>query len=102
MRADFNPYSIYKYNSGYKIFKDVGHVDAWQEEVVEAANLQFPYDIDKDGDGYVYYIETDKDTGDPVDGDEYEAWRNSYFGTAHIIEFDEQNLTQENINALRR
>jgi hypothetical protein len=110
MRADFSPYSIYKYNSGYNIFEDVGHVHAWQREMIEVTDFQFPYDIDKDGDGYVYYIDTDEDTyyntdedtGTPVDGDEYEAWRNSFFGNAHIIEFDEQYLTQENINALRR
>lgn len=100
MRADFSPYSIYKYNSSSNIFEVIDHVEAWQREMIEVTDYQFPYDIDKDGDGYVYYI--DSNSGDPVDGDEYEAWRNSYFGNAHIIEFDEQNLTQENINALRR
>jgi hypothetical protein len=102
LAGEFWPYTVYQYNADTGAFENVGYVDAWQKEYFEEdwSGNPVPDSVDADGDGFVYFLNGDSDN--PADGAEYEAWRNSLFGTANVIEIDEQYLTQENIDGLRR
>ncbi len=80
-------------------------MDAWDIAVRETNYNEepFPHDIDADGDGLVYYLlppgwDGQYDMG-PVDGAEYESWRNAYLDGAEELELPWQALTEETIPA---
>jgi len=97
----FWPFNAYRYDSKSGVYESVGGVDAWDSDY--DSNI-FPYDADADGDGLVYYLlppDWDGQYGmGPVDGPEYESWRNAYLEGAEEIEIPWQALTEENIAAL--
>lgn len=106
------PYDLYRpYDSGNRFrYAHVARVDAWDKEIAytyESFNpdnlgmLTFPEDADKDGDGLVYYIITEKDGyapdyGTPIDYAEWVEWANAYMG-ANVIEPTYIRLTEENL-----
>ena len=62
----------------------------------------FPNSIDVDEDGIVYYILPSNWDGDydmePVDGEEYNKWRNAYLnGVQATKKFPAYELTEDNI-----
>ena len=99
------PYTLYQYNLENDVYEAVAMIEAWDKDMADKdyeGNL-FPDDIDKDGDGLVYYImNPDKyELTDPVDFYEYEKWLESYCREEEIIKIPYQALTEENISKLK-
>lgn len=90
------PYTLWQYDPDAGTYKAIGMVDAWDRQFVDS---NFPEEADRDGDGVVYYL---MEYGayvldDPVDGPEYEQWRESLLGDAEVLEIPFQDLSEENI-----
>ena len=109
LAGDFWPYSVYIYNSETDAYQKWGAVDAWDKSStgveVNAEGESFPSDIDIDGDGIVYYILPADWDGyydmTPLDGKDYENWRNDYLNKAtEIKDIPFQALNAENISKL--
>ena len=103
--ADFQPYTLYQYDSGSDTYVAAAQVDAWERSVSETdeEGNGFPEEIDAGGAGIVYYITPDgEEPGEPVDQAEYEAWTASWRGEAREMEIPWMKLTEENINMLKR
>lgn len=99
------PYTLYQYNSENDSYEAIAMVDAWDKNLTDkdyAGNI-FPDDIDKDGDGLVYYImDADKyELTDPVDLNEYEEWFEGYCKDADTIKISFRALTEENISQIK-
>ena len=108
---NFWPYFLYAYNGETDLYDCIGDVDAWD---INCYADGFPADIDQDGDGMVYYLlrnGEDRYTGDydeyghpikkpPVDGPEYEAWRDSVLRDAQPMDIPWQALSRGHIAAL--
>lgn len=97
----FWPYSVYRYDAGTGRYEMAGFANALDRETLAAADPalpSFPYDADRDGDGLVYYL-TEEPYGeaDPVDGAEYEAWRDGWLSGASQLELRWEALSPENI-----
>lgn len=85
----FWPYFLYKYDPAKDIYECVAMVDAWDGSL-HAQNYDgdpFPGEIDKSGEGIVYYLMGPDDTtlGEPVDKSEYERWLSGYIGGAQEL-----------------
>lgn len=99
------PYDLYQINDSYVW---VGSVEGWDRALADGADwmdVPFPEEVDGNGDGYVYYILTDRESyaplADPVDNAAYEAWRELYTGGAAAIDIPYQPLTAEQIASLQ-
>ncbi len=103
LAGEFWPYTIYEYNAGTGVYECKGSVDAWQKKYFETdfEGNAFPDDIDADRDGFVYYLMTDAGYGDPVDGAEYESWRDKVLAGAKEITVNWLDLTEDNIKSVR-
>ena len=100
--GNFWPYSLYKYDKATDTYNIVGAVDAWDGVYADSSvtGRDFPYDVDTDGDGIVYYISDGTDPinyDKPVDNTEYEAWRKSIVGDAGRIDIPFVSLTEKHI-----
>lgn len=100
------PYSIYLYDAEDDTYNMAGAVDAWDRELVTE---DFPTGIDVDDDGIVYFLlpgdeawhyVNNRPDYTPVDGAEYEIWRNGFLHGAAKLEIHTQKLTEDNIAAL--
>jgi len=61
----------------------------------------FPQEVDADGDGVVYYVATEGNEPEaPMDGAEYDQWRDSCLKGAKPIQVPYVNLTTDNIYAV--
>lgn len=113
----FWPYTVYQFQSEAGVYAKMEAVDAWDRSCTDENHPGwFPHEIDADGDGLLYYLlsgewprgsHTAPDGGvydtwtvDPVDGDVYERWRDSYFDVDSAIKIPFQQLTEETIAAL--
>ncbi len=96
------PYTLYKYNKETDSYDLVASVDAWDKELAEKDfdGTPYPTNIDKSGDGVVYYIipEGTYSSRKLINQQDYDTWINQYIGTAKKIEPSYKNLTEENIN----
>ena len=104
LSGDFFPYSVYSYDSRIDAYQNYGAVDAWDKKIseVNSEGKSFPNSIDVDEDGIVYYILPSNWDGDydmePVDGEEYNKWRNAYLnGVQATKKFPAYELTEDNI-----
>lgn len=99
--GDFWPYTLYVYDPGSDLYRDVGTVDAWSRDY---RPQNYPADIDTSGTGFVYYVYRDIDTEygvlPPVDESEYLLWREEYLAGAAELELPWQSLTAEQIQTL--
>lgn len=93
LAGDFWPYSVYSYHSEIDAYQKLGAVDVWDKistgvEVNSEGEI-FPSSIDADGDGIVYYILPADWDGHydmtPLDGNDYESWKNDYLHQAEEI-----------------
>lgn len=111
LAGNFWPYSVYIYNGEMDEYQKFAAVDAWDkistEIEVRAEGEAFPSNIDTDGDGIVYYILPADWDGyydmTPLDGKDYESWRNDYLNGAEEIKIADivfQPLNEENISKL--
>ena len=99
------PYTLYQYNAESDSYDVIAQVEAWDKEIRDTdyeANA-FPDDVDQDGDQTVYYImDADKyEHKDPVDGEEYWKWFDSYRKDAGTMTIPFMELTEENIANLK-
>lgn len=112
----FWPYVMYQYDAETGEYRDVGYIEALDEEVVDVIRKQqeeagqeptweYPYDVDTSGTGFVYYIRPSVyniDDVDPVDFTEYEKWHNQYTDSKDPIELSFMKLTEENIRKVEQ
>lgn len=105
LAGEFWPYTLYRYDQESDTYIEVGMVDAWDKSMSETDNegKHFPEDIDKNGDGVVYFImlngKYEKDN--LVDLEEYNQWRDSYVGGAEKVKVPFMKLNEENINSIK-
>ena len=101
--GDFWPYSLYVYDSESDTYQESVYTDAWDIKLAEVDNEgnAFPYEVDVDGDGIVYYIlqASEYKYHDPIDWSEYEEWHNATVGNE--IEVPYMELTPENIASIK-
>ena len=96
------PYTLYNYNKESDSYDVIAQVDAWDKSFYEKCYIAeiFPIEVDKDGNGIVYYVRnsgSDKDI--PYDLKEYKEWRTQYILNDNLkITVPYINLTEENIN----
>lgn len=102
--GDFWPYILYQYDEKTDRYDVIASVDAWSRAYREEDydGNPFPQDVDADGDGMVYYIMAGGtyDLKDPVDGAEYQRWRDSLIKGTQQLQFSYVKLTPDNIYAL--
>ena len=101
---DLWPYTLKQYSSGAGEYVNIGSVNGWDKELypVDYNNEPFPDEIDKDGDGKVYFIYEGQD-GDEVepeivDGDVFESWEENNMKGAFPLIIDKYKLTKYNID----
>lgn len=78
---DFWPYYLFQYNAQTDKYENVANIDAWQYQKSEDSepDAEFPKDKDLDGDGVVYYDNTQYDKPAMImDKAEYETWCGQY------------------------
>ena len=102
------PYDLYKYDAEAGKYVRIATVDGWDESLGEGSyksydgpEIPYPYDIDQDGDGFVYYIIEEEGGyapvyGTPVDYDDYAQWAAQYL-SGNVVDVHYAPLTEENI-----
>lgn len=101
------PYTLYRYDSSAGKYVPEASVDGWDESIrdtflsYDETTISFPDDIDKDGDGFVYYIITEDGGyapvyGEPMDYADYALWVARYQG-ANRVDVTYYPLTEKNI-----
>ena len=101
------PYTLYRYDGSAGKYVPEASVDGWDKSIrdtclsYDETIIPFPDDIDKDGDGFVYYIITEDGGyapvyGDPMDYADYALWAARYLG-ANRVDVTYYPLTEENI-----
>lgn len=102
---EFWPYRFYQYDPESDTYQAAAQVDAWSIGFAEKdwEGNPFPTEIDADGDGMVYYVMPGDqyERNEPMDGGDYQRWRDSYVGEAREIELPLVRLTEENIYGLK-
>lgn len=98
--GNFWPYSLYRYDPETDAYVSLASVDAWSRGFREEDydGNPFPQEVDADGDGVVYYVATEGNEPEaPMDGAEYDQWRDSCLKGAEPIQVPYVNLTTDNI-----
>lgn len=102
---NFWPYFLYKYDEKTDVYNQVAMVDAWDKTVADSDSNgnKYPVDIDKSGDGIVYYIITDGDYDNkvPVSKKDYENWRSSYLDGAKEVKVEYMSLSAKEIGKIK-
>ena len=101
--GNFWPYSLYRYDPETDAYVSLASVDAWSRGFREEDydGNPFPQEVDADGDGVVYYVATEGNEPEaPMDGAEYDQWRDSCLKGAKPIQVPYVNLTTDNIYAV--
>lgn len=104
------PYTLYRYDSSAGKYVQEAAVDGWDKSLrdtclsYDETIIPFPEDVDKDGDGFVYYIITEAGGyapvyGEPMDYADYALWVSRYLG-ANVIDVPYYPLTEENISLI--
>lgn len=101
------PYTLLKYDADAGKYVRVAAVDGWDKSIrdtylsYDETVIPFPDDVDKDGDGFVYYIIEEEggyapEYGEPMDYAEYAQWVARYLGgnavQAHYASLSEWNI----------
>lgn len=101
------PYTLYRYDGNAGKYVPEASVDGWDKSIQDTylsydeTTIPFPDDVDKDGDGFVYYIITEDGGyapvyGEPMDYADYALWVARYQG-ANRVDVAYCPLTEENI-----
>ncbi len=104
------PYTLYRYDGSAGKYVQEAAVDGWDKSLrdtclsYDETIIPFPEDVDKDGDGFVYYIITEAGGyapvyGEPMDYTDYALWVSRYLG-ANVINVPYYPLTEENISLI--
>ena len=105
LAGEFWPYSVSKFNKETGEYEAVGGADAWSKEDFpqDFDGKPFPDDIDKTGDGFIYYIYDESaglDGEKPVDTPVYKEWEAKWKGGAKTIEPDWTSADAKGLEAL--
>ena len=87
-------------------------MDGWDKSLrdtylsYDETTIPFPEDVDKDGDGFVYYIIEEEGGyapvyGEPMDYADYALWVARYLGT-NRVDVTYYPLTEKNIALIER
>lgn len=109
--GDFWPYTLHEYDKENDRYNTVNYVDAYDRSLYEAnqdapVDSPFPYDVDIDGNGFVYYIYSYENSLDDyqeiqaVDDDAYQTWLQEYTEGSKKIEITFYSITEENIDRI--
>ncbi len=104
------PYTLCRYDSSEGKYVQEAAVDGWDKSLrdtylsYDETIIPFPEDVDKDRDGFVYYIITEAGGyapvyGEPIDYADYALWVSRYLG-ANVIDVPYYPLTEENISLI--
>lgn len=97
----FWPYTLYRYIEETDCYEVFAQVDAWDKSFSEKCYIEeeFPEEIDKDGDGIIYYVLQENDIA--YDLAEYEKWRMQYITEeTSEVTVSYENITEENISRI--
>ncbi len=106
------PYTLYRYDSSEGKYVQEAAVDGWDKSLrdtylsYDETTIPFPEDVDKDGDGFVYYIIEEEGGyapvyGEPMDYADYALWVARYLGT-NRVDVTYYPLTEKNIALIER
>lgn len=93
------PYTVYKYNSNTKKYEYAGSVDSWNKTIsdVQYNGDTFPDDIDKDGDGNLFFIgDENNQSSKTVDNVDYDNWVKGFIGDAKEIAIEYKVISYGN------
>ena len=101
------PYTLLKYDADEGEYVHVAAVDGWDKSLRDTylshdeSVIPFPENVDKDGDGFVYYVIAEKGGyapiyGEPMDYAEYTQWVTRCLG-ANVVHPGYFSLSKENI-----
>ena len=104
------PYTLYRYDSSAGKYVLEASVDGWDKSIrdtylsYDETIIPFPEDVDKDGDGFIYYIITEDGGyapvyGEPMDYADYALWVARYQG-ANRVDVTYYPLTEKNISLI--
>ena len=101
--SDFWPYVLYKYDYSIDSYSSIAYVWAFDEEYDYEGD--FPYNVDTDRNGRVYYINQGDDSTlgvSIVDDADYKKWLESFLDIDNVkeIKLEFQKMYHENINSL--
>ena len=107
-RGEFWPFELYRYEPKRDSYEQIGYVCAWDKEISDSYEGQpFPDDLDIDGDGTIYCIQTDTSVKDAFewyedyryDQADYEEWYDGIMGGAEEIAIEYQPMEYESFAA---
>ena len=101
------PYTLLRYDEDAGKYVDVASVDGWDKSIRDAylsydeSVIPFPDEVDKNGDGFVYYVIEEEGGyapvyGEPMDDAEFAQWAARYM-EADVVHVNKQSLSEENI-----
>ncbi len=101
------PYTLLKYDGDAGKYVKIAAVDGWDKSLrdtylsYDETMIPFPEDVDKDGDGFVYYIIEEEGGyapvyGEPMDYADYALWVTRYLG-GNVVHVNRHSLSKENI-----
>jgi len=106
------PYTLYRYDGSAGKYVREAAVDGWDKSIrdtylsYDETTIPFPEDVDKDGDGFVYYFTEEEGGyapvyGEPMDYADYALWVARYLGT-NRVDVTYYPLTEKNIALIER
>lgn len=96
LSMDFWPYILYQYNPQTDQYDYLAGVSAWDKTY---GKDMFPEDVDLDGDGIIYEIQTDPNQAEETtkyDESDFTAWISQYMDSAQEIQIDYQPVSAAN------
>ena len=101
------PYTLLKYDEDAGKYVKIASVDGWDKSIrdtylsYDESVIPFPDEVDKDGDGFVYYIIEEEGGyapvyGEPMDYAEYALWAARCLG-GNVVHVNKHSLSKENI-----
>lgn len=98
---DIWPYKLYQYDPQSEQYEFFASVSGWDKAYSESMNMleTFPAELDADGDGILYEIQTDPEFAAETmkyDEADYEAWLSEHMTGAQEIQITYQSVAYEN------
>ena len=106
------PYTLFKYDEDAGKYVHIADVDGWDRSIrdtylsYDESVIPFPEEVDKDGDGFVYYIIEEEGGyapvyGEPMDYGDYALWADRYLG-GNVVRPSYFSLSKENIALIQQ
>ncbi len=97
---DFSPYNLYSYDADGDVYEKIASIETWEKKYYPQnpwEGIAFPDELDIDGDGVLYCIQTAENewSNEWCDKVAYDEWYTSCLGTAKEMELPWQSLYSE-------